>query len=322
MKGCVIQVMKDYESLLIAVDNGFYATKVCSRKDNMFSFRSKFELANDSLNENNTYKLLYDGKEYLVGEGASIDNREYDKTNNELHKICTITALALCSNFTGVHFNLVVGYPLNLYSSNKEIFKDYIMSTFNDGMVDVLLNYETKKFIVDDCIVLPQGAGSIYSSPHDYKNELVAVIDIGGLTVNGCIFDNLNIVRSSIFTEKLGMFSLRNKIKKVLDNRYNIDLKDYELEYVINKGLKDEPESLELIRKVKLQHVHDIRKVMLENGYNIDYLKLKFIGGGSICLQKEIREVIGKDVSISNSVYDNVLGYYKAGAILYGKKNV
>jgi hypothetical protein len=61
---------------------------------------------------------------------------------------------------------------------------------------------------------------------------------------------------------------------------------------------------------------------MLENGYNIDYMKLRFIGGGSICLQREIREVIGKSIVISNSIYDNVLGYYKAGAMLYGKGNI
>jgi plasmid segregation protein ParM len=324
MKGVVRKVMKDYVSRLVAVDNGFFATKV-SMGSECFTFRSKYEVADDNLNENNTWNLKYNDIEYLVGEGASIDNREYDKTNNELHKICTYAALAKLSNFVGTHFKVIVGYPLNLYSANKDIFKKYLMDDFKCDMLEVEFQFENKKFTIDDITVLPQGAGALYVNPERWKGKIVAIIDIGGLTVNGCIFDNLNIIRNSIFTEKLGMFSLRNEIKKALDRRFTCDLKDYELQYVIDNGLKFngvvEPESLEIINQVKLQHVKDIRKVMIDNGYNIGFIKLFFIGGGSLQLRSQISEVFKDALFSDDCVYDNVKGFYKAGELIYGKKD-
>jgi hypothetical protein len=51
-------------------------------------------------------------------------------------------------------------------------------------------------------------------------------------------------------------------------------------------------------------------------------LKLFFIGGGSLQLKSQISNVFGNNAVFSDDcVYDNVKGFYKAGEMIYGKKD-
>jgi plasmid segregation protein ParM len=267
--------MKEFitqQNVMASVDNGYDSTKVyavINGKEYKFKFKSKFEKANDDLNKNNTMGLWYCDEHYLVGEGASMDNLEYDKTGNELHKICTYAALSRLSNYIGMDFNLVVGYPLNIYSANKEVFAQYLKT---DGFVDVKVRYESesyeeKLFKVSECTVLPQGAGALYCEPDKWKDRLVAIIDIGGNTINGCIADNLNIVRESIFTEKLGILILQNEIKKRLDSVYGVDIQEYELPGILRDRIYRkygviQEKSKEIIEEILQNHVENIKKVI------------------------------------------------------------
>jgi len=301
---------------IAAIDNGYWATKVYT-KAKQFSFRSKYEKASDMLNPNNTMSLFYEGTNYIVGEGATMSNVDYDKTSNELHKICTYAALSSLSSRYGTDFCIVVGYPLNVYISGAESFSNYLLTK---SYVNTKLDGEEKTFRIIDCTVFPQCAGAAYVYPERFKNRLVGILDIGGLTVNGCIFDNLNLIRESIFTENLGSIILNNKIKKALEIRYGMNIQDYEIPGIIKNGLRKYPEeSAAIIKEVMMNHVEEIKRVAKVNKWNVDNLDIMFIGGTSITLYDQLKKLFPNGELSDDPVNDNAKGFYKVGEMIYEK---
>jgi plasmid segregation protein ParM len=216
---------------------------------------------------------------------------------------------------------------LNIYSNNKDLFAEYLKT---EGFVDVKIRYdkdyyEDKLFKVSECTVLPQGAGALYSEPEKWKDKLVAIIDIGGNTVNGCIADNLNIVRESKFTEKLGILILQNEIKKKLDSEYGVDIQGYEMggimrDRIYKKFGQSIEKSREIIEEIMKNHVKNIKKVMRKNKYNIEGLPyILLVGGGSLVLKDYLCKVFPQAVMIDDPVYANVKGFYEVGRILYAE---
>lgn len=299
---------------LVAIDNGYWATKVYARGVR-FSFRSKYEKASDTLN-NNILRLTYEDNEYLVGDGASIANIEYDKTTNELHKICTYTALARLSSIC-TEFNLVVGYPLSIYVNGANKFAEYLQG--ND-YIEVRLNGELRMFKINKCTVFPQCAGAMYVNPDRFRDKIVGILDFGGLTVNGCIFENLNLIRESIFTENMGCIILFNKIKKALESKYGISIQEYEMPFIVKNGLtKYTDESLRIINEVILAHLEEIRRITRLNKWNIDNIIL-FATGGTTLLFSDLLQRIFPNIEISSDpIFDNVKGFYRIGEMLYEK---
>lgn len=300
---------------IAAIDNGYWATKVYT-KDMRFSFRSKYEKASDKLNSNNTIRFTYDDTDYLIGEGATMCNIEYDKTSNELHKICTYAALARLTGDIGEEFNLVVGYPLNVYVSGAEEFAEYLKT---DGYIETKIDGATKVFRINKCTVFPQCAGAIYVEPWRFKNRIIGVLDFGGLTLNGCIFDNLNLVRESMFTENLGSIILYNKIKKALELRFGISIQEYEIPMIASRGLKRcQEESKKIINEVINNHIEEVKRVTRLNKWNIDNLDLVATGGTALLLENALQSAFpGIEIS-SDPVYDNVKGFYNVGELVYG----
>ncbi|WP_027309297.1 ParM/StbA family protein [Caloramator sp. ALD01] len=304
---------------LAAIDNGYWATKVFT-KDKQFSFRSKIEKANDNLSLNNTMRFFFNDIDYLVGEGATMSNIEYDKTSNELHKICTYAALANLSNFNLNEFYLVVGYPLNIYINGAESFAEYIKT---NNFIATELNGETKLFKIVDVTVFPQCAGAAYVYPEKFKNNVVGIIDIGGLTVNGCIFDNYNLIRESMFTENLGSIVLFNKIKKALDVEFGMNIQEYEIPQIIQFGLRAYQEkSLQIINEITNNHVEEIKKVARMNKWNIENLEIMFIGGTSLILKEYLKRTFPFGEISLDPINDNVKGFYRVGEMVYGEENI
>lgn len=308
--------MQSYDTILVAIDNGYDSTKVYTNKE-CFSFKSKYEKADDDLNKNNTWSMFYNNENYLIGEGATIENHDDDKTNNELAKICTYAALSKLSNFIGVNFNLVLGYPLTSCSANKEDFINYIKS---DSDIETIFNGEVKKFHINDCIVIPQGAGALYSrNPNEFKDKLIGILDIGGKTINGVIMDNLNPVRKSIFTEDLGIHILYNELCKEFALR-GIKVNDYQIPYIL-KNNKYIDGADKVINDTFNKHVENIKDVMIKNKWNVDIMDIMVVGGGKLVLKNYLCKYIPHIVECEDAVFANVKGFYKVGEMYYGKEN-
>ena len=320
MKDFITTTQSPMQKVLVAIDNGYKDTKVYCKingKEYKFKFDSKYEEANDDLNSNNTWHFTYNGKDYLVGEGASISNLDYDKVNNELHKICTYAALSKISNFIGYEFDLVVGYPLTICSSEKSRFIEYLKPV--EDIVETVFEGEDKKFKINNITVLPQCVGSIYAGDTtSYKNKLFGILDIGSKTINGCIMNNLNVERKSIFTEELGIHILYNRIKKEFAKQ-GIALQDFQIPYVVDNGLPGVDNAKEIVKKEFKKHFGDIKTVMVKNNWDIDHMEIMVIGGGRIVMTDEIKGFRHLISSPDNDpVYSNARGFHKVGAMYYG----
>jgi len=300
-----------------ASDNGYYNTKIYSAGCR-FAFRSKIEETKDIMaNSQDTFNIEYDGKRYTIGEGASKYTISYNKAGSLLHKLCTLTALARFTEESEI-FKLVVGLPINLYSAQKEKFAEYIKTP---DYVPITYNGKRKYIHIKECIVFPQGAGALYANrPENYKNRVVAVLDIGGLTVDGCIFNNLNLLTDSIFTVNLGTIILYNKIRKELNNLFSLNLQEYEIPYIIRDGLNINGKAKEIdsiIQGILRSHVDEIIQEMRKSNWPVESLRVIITGGGVLLLERPIKELIPNSIIGADPLYDNCIGFYNIAEMVY-----
>jgi hypothetical protein len=217
---------------ICAINSGYWDTKVFDGRHQM-KFRTKMDDTDNIINSANTARINFEGHDYILGDGASKYTLEYDKTSTLLHKLVTYYALSKQTDYQG-EFKIMVALPLNVYSVLKGTYENYLKTRdYTPVIVDGV-----KKFLwIQDCKVFPEGPAAVYANdPQKYKNETIGVLDIGSLTVNGCIMSNLNLIRESIFTINAGTIILYNKLRKELNNRFLLSLQDYELQYITSQG--------------------------------------------------------------------------------------
>ena len=292
------------------IDNGYWQTKSMRYK-----FRSKIEETKESLNNFNTYRVKFEGKDYLVGDGAEDYNIELDKTNNPLHKITTYTMLALLAEKETETFDIVVSYPLNLYNEENTVsFSEFLKSR---NHVPIKINGTQKYIQIRNCVVFPQTLPVAYLNHAYYKDRIVAIIDVGGNTAQGCIVEKLNLVESSKFSESLGCIILYNIIRKELNGEFSINIRDYEMPYIIKNGLKNNKDkSLKIINEVLHSHCLKIKKELRKNNWNIENLDFIFTGGGSLLLENHLVKMLGGKLS-SDPIMDNVKGLKIVSEMVY-----
>lgn len=284
------------------IDCGYWRTKF-KWSGGGLSFRNLVERSEDKLNKSDTYAVKFNGQNYLVGDGASGWNIELDKTNNELHKVTVYTCLGLINNGVPESYDIVVNYPLGLYNKeNKKKFEDFLKGDFEH----IEINGVKKSIRIRQCIVFPQTVPIIYLKKYE---GIVGLIDIGGLTVQGCIVKNMNLVKESIFIENKGCIIIFNEIKKLLNKKYGMNIQDYMIEDIVRNRMLDK----ELIEEYLQEYVFNLKQIMKKNGWNIEFLNIIFTGGGSLIL-KDYIEGIGK--LSDDPVMDNINGLWEVGKIV------
>jgi len=296
------------------IDNGYCLTNVFQKGKGLYSFPSRLEEKHTAIKQDNIHILEIDGKTYSVGEGAERYTVDLNKTNNNLHRLLTITGLGLITPIETYKYKIVANYPLNLYNKkNKKIFENYLKT--NDDYIKFKINGRQKIICIEDCLVFPQTLPVLYVN--DTKSDVIGILDVGGLTVQGVICKNKNIIYSTIFTESKGMLVLQQKIKKELNSKYNTNIQDYQIEDVIKSGLlRDKLGSQKLINEICYQHTEEIIRLIKLVGWNED-LPILLTGGGSLILYDYFKKFI-PDVTLSNDpLYDNVKGLWDVARVYY-----
>lgn len=306
---------------LVAIDHGYDSIKAYNSKQ-LISFKSKYEETADSINKGSTYHIKYGTDEYIVGDGASIQYIEYDKTANDYNKIFTLAVLGkLLGTKEYGNFNIVTGYPLNLYIANKNIFSKYLKT--ND-VIEFYFNGQKKRIKNNHCLVFPQGVSSAFVNPSQYQNKLVAILDVGGITVNGCILNNLNLNTNTTFTINQGCIILFNKLKKVLNSYYTLNIQEYEIPNIIKNGLivnGEKTKAGRLIDNVIFEHCNIIKAECRKFNWNVETLEMNMVGGGAYILDGYIQTIIPQIQIVHDPVFSNVKGLYEIGRHYYAKNN-
>lgn len=302
----------------IVVDNGYYSTAAYCNTPAFkpINFRSKVESTNlPDVLTSNTYLLTYKSTSYLVGEGAEQIDINLNKVNSKLHLLTTLTALGLANKHQELNFKLVANCPLNLYNkNNKRDLECYLSSRKN---VEITIDGCPKIISIDSCLVFPQTLPVVYVNPQ--KSNVVGILDIGGLTAQGCITQNQNLIQSSAFTENLGTLILFNSIKKALNSKYNISIKDYEIENIVKFGVISDPiNSLKIIDDLCVNHVNNIIKTIKLVGWNLETIVIMLTGGGSLFLEKYLNKVLPNYYLSNDPIFDNVKGLWEVSKYYYG----
>lgn len=325
----------------IAVDSGKYATKVAvydenTDKTSVFKFRTKISdgsFADDAV-ESATVISEYEGRTYKVGNGAIKEAELNTSKTSEIHKICTLTAIAMCTSSNEVdEVYVAAGIPVKEWE-NVEKRNEYKAYIFPQGDITVKLMNDKqevteKTFRIVSRHVYPETQGALFlDDVFPVSDETVAVVDIGNLNVNGTCWNHREIDRIYSLTDELGGSILISGLSQELSAEFSRCDENY-----VARVLKQPLENRKLIPNKTNHEVEEKSKVMIDRylkdfvglikrrcdskHWSLDYMTLVFIGGTSKILTKEIKEVFGEEVVIPEKPeFANVLGFLR---IMCGK---
>lgn len=245
--------------------------------------------------------LEYEGIKYYIKEGKLENN--YDKANKETNIILFLYSLALQKDN---YFKVVVGLPALAYKTNREVFKDRLLS---NKIQDVYINGKQKKIIIEDLIVFPEGAGAYFSQTIRKKNQVI--VDVGGGTTNIVSFKNGKL--DNCTTIGNGMMQLYNKVRDYLNSTYILKLELEDIELIMREGLRVDGEeiSFSFIKQIIDNFVNDLMNEL--RNFPIRTSKVLLVGGGSKLLRKAlINKISGLEV-MEDYLFANAKGFKSVG---------
>ena len=304
-----------------SMDAGKHSGKgVCMNKIGVrerFYLRNKIEeVTEDNLTvDEEGYKVEYEGKVYYVGKEAS--KIDYNVTKTSIaHKLLIYIGI---THFIGNEdeVDLMVGCPMSTYvnKEKKDKFIEYLK-----GDVHIKVKDKDYRFTIKSVNVLPESLGIPYKDTHTYKKRLMGVLDIGGLNVNGAIYDRLKPIKSSAFTINAGSLILQGKVKKALNNKLDLNFQDYEIPYIIESGVfingVSNAEANAIVKEVSREHINTILDECRKYNWNIGGIDIEFTGGGSLDLKQYIEEYLSYAKVSGNGGWDNVTAFDAVGELL------
>ena len=308
---------------VIVVDCGKSETKVITRNQdgslNQSKFATKIVKSNEltTLNKSLTGDLHiveYEGKAYSIGDpdGATSDS---NSKKDMVHKIVTLSAIAMnVDNNDSV--KVAIGCPLAVYT-DKEAREEYLDYILPKGQIEITVDGKVKKFYIAYRQCFAESLGAMYLYPEKFRSSVVGVVDIGGLNINCCYFNNMKLVTDSCFTDKFGMNHVLGRIRSKLNQKLDVQLKMFEVEHFIQGDFSYVAEDMaDKIRQIIAEefdrNLVEIEKACKDNSWNIGLCSLIFIGGTSLVLKEQIMDRYQGRVFIpEDSEYVNALGFMR-----------
>lgn len=297
----------------VVFDNGKNSCKY-KIKDERFIVESKIEEGVSTFGDET---LKFNGKNYIIGEEA--DDYDYSFTKNNLHHKLMIY-YCLAKHFeSDTDFDLIVGCPLSTYI-NKEEQEKYSRSIMNDGK-PIIVEYRGKKKVlnINSVIIAPENIGGYINDYSLSKKQIRGVVDIGGLNINCGVYNKGVPVKSKMFTLNLGIHILIKNIQQAVlrENEKLID--NYMCKHYL-QNMEDLDEKLyKVFDRECVKFISLIEKSLIKNDWELEHLNMRFIGGGSILLEKYINEKFDKPY-IEKDVFANCEAFDRFGAKKIVKK--
>ena len=321
----------------IAVDSGKYATKVAyynqeNDEVKLFKYKTKIGLGNfnDDALESNTVIVEYNGQTYKVGNGATQEAELETSKATDIHKICILTAIAMCVSDTEVdEVHAAIGIPVKEWENvEKRIeYKNFIFDKDEVSMKIMLrsdMEPVEKKFKIISKHVYPESQGALFlKKVAPLSNGTVAVLDLGNLNINCTCWNHRELDRQYSLTDELGGNILISGLSQELSASFSRCDETYVAKVL--KQPKDKrylrpnrpnPEievlSKEMIDSYLLNHVKMIRRRCDAKHWSLDFMNLVFIGGTSDLLREEIHQIFGDEAYIpKHPEYANVAGFLR-----------
>jgi len=319
----------------IAVDSGKYATKVSvydpkEKEVKKFKFRTKYSNGNmlDDNIEAGTFLVGFEGKAYKVGNAGKTEAELNTSKKSEIHKLCTMAAIARCITEENEEVHVAIGIPVNEFQifETREEYKKFILP---EGKIEVSLKLKgdgpttTKTFIIKSKYVFPESAGALYMNVESSYKSTAAIIDIGNLNINCTCWDDFKLDENYTITDELGGNIMISSLAQILSAEFSrcdenlvarTLMQPLEERYLkpIKPSKEIEEKSKKIIDEHLLSHVREIRRKCDAKRWPLDFMNLIFVGGTSKIIANEIRAVFGDEVIIPDDAeYVNVMGFLK-----------
>lgn len=304
--------------MIISVDPGKYATKAMSAAKRIY-FPTRL-LPNPTMDPTgNTYHIQFQNQTYLLGEQAEQSDFDISKTSL-LHKLSSYAAISQLQEFDH-RIQLVLGCPLNIYK-NKELREQYKNYILDERLIRLYINNITYSYYIENILVLPESAGIVYLIPTLFKNKRIAIVDLGGLNMNFCVYDNYIPQVSSMFTLNLGGNELQTSLLNTLNAKYGIVLNSQDIQHIVGQGGlkikgKIDNESITLVDSLISVYLERVLQEIRKNGFNLDTMDVCFVGGTSKLIENKIRQCAPHAYIPDNPEWSNCEGFYKIGEMKY-----
>lgn len=326
----------------VAVDCGKYDTKVAvydaeTAEYKRFKFRTKVSsgtFEDDMLGANTYLSKIGEGAVCKVGAEARKEAELETSKRSDIHKTCTLTAIALAIAEGHVEqdydeeVNVVVGIPYQTCCIVEErlAYKDYILpkepqkiqvKTSSSGpVVDVSFHFGKR-------LVYPESIGVLYRYPQKLSG-ITGVIDIGNLNINAAYCDSFMITEESSFTDELGGKILISGLAQQLTTEMNARCSEDLVAKVLTRGLENrclnakngdktiDEKSRKIIDAYLLEHTEMIKRKCDSKRWPLSFMNLAMIGGTSQLLSRELKIVFGENIFIPGKPeFVNVEGFLK-----------
>lgn len=253
--------------------------------------------------------LELEGKKYFIGEGTF--ETELNKSSKDNFLPLLLTAIAINTTKDNVFHQVVCGLPINQYKTNKEALEDLVMSK---RVRELVFNGESRKIIITDFKVYPEGVGAYYSLN---TSDDVIIVDIGGRTTDIAYIVDKKLKNSS--TIAAGTLNIYKGIADRLNSSYGLDLDIPMVDRIMDRGYLEIDGA-----RTDLSFITDILK---KNFTKInDDLSMKFparaekivlVGGGSKLFEKAFKKRYANCYVADNPVFANAIGFKKVGEMLW-----
>ena len=311
-------------------DSGKSTTKLTLRTEEgniRISFPTTYEETDTKMATDLNHEVYFEGKRYLVGEPnkkLNRINRTVRSKEQEVHKICLLTALCLAikeaekgekANQIKVHdISLTVNMPFDEY-----IDKDKRQSIINfyqlPKMVDMTED-GTKFNLMVKILPYYEGLGAILLKDSELKNKRAIAIDFGSLNINYLTTDGLKPIVAECGSIDAGCGRLLTSIKRLFSSRgLGTITSDSEILRALagnNEFVKREV--IDEANKLIHAHVENIYSELFDLEVDVDNTEIIAVGGAANLYEPFFDKVFpNKNVKIlkENTVFANAEGSLK-----------
>lgn len=253
--------------------------------------------------------LEYEGKNYYIGEGNF--ETELNKSNKDNFLPLLLAGIALNGNKDSIFQQVVCGLPINQYKANKEALIDLVLS---NRVRNIKLNGESKRIVITDFDVYPEGIGAYYS-----LNTIddVIIIDIGGRTTDIAYIVDKKLKLSS--TIAVGTLNIYKDIADKLNASYSLDLDIPAAERILDRGYLEIDglrTDLSFVVEILKKNFTKINED-LSMKFPARTEKLVLVGGGYKLFEKAFKKRYQNSYVADNPIYANAIGFQKVGELLW-----
>lgn len=314
--------------MLISVDAGKDTTKSCIKENDNFikkSFKSRiYNITEngDTLAVGNTFRVLFGGSEYLVGDSGTDQNYSTNKID-EYNKICQYVAITQFIQ-PGVlqKVNLITGFPASNYKDEVSR-REYIENIRGNGKISITVDEKNYLFEFESIKVRPEGSGITVLKPELFNEKNTLVIDLGGQNLNIVLFNDFVFDPSKMISENAGGTTIEQSLINVLSTKGIENMNEPLIRAIIRdktiRGYKDQEEIKELIKNTIDKYIQtEIVKKLDKNNINYKLYDVVFVGGTSFILKDYLQDYFTKAIFMNDmkeSQFTNCLGFYEMGVL-------